>query len=557
MAYSFNKAIVIDRTKVEGGVDLANFTIPVAGTYSFLKTAANGGDVQNGNDIAFFSDSGLTTQLKHDIERYDPVTGQVAFWVKIPSLSVSVDTTIYIAYGDAAVVTDQSDKVNTWDADFEVVIHDPSTGIDSTSNTNDGTPSGGVAQVDGKLGKGGSFDGVDDIVTILDDPTLNPANVTVEVWYKGTDAGTKQLFSKDNGSDQRVWQFRVNGGNFEFIPFNAGSNSSVASSIAVNDDTWRYLVATYDGTTSRLFINGVPNNTDTGISGDLRSGQINNVELGGGLGAFLTGLLDEARISSVVRTAGWIKTHFNAINSPSTFYSIAIPPTITTTSLPNAQVGEAYSEFIETTGGVGDIDFAIVAGALPAWASLNAETGEITGTPLAEAGAVAFTVEAEDSTAETDQQALSITVTGFGGFSVSGLNGEGNLETNTALVITDESIGATGYEYEITNSGFTDQLFSTSAEPTFAELQPYLKQGVNTIKQIVTNGSGTDETSINVTVVSKEVSVVGFVPVGGKISLDFSATAAGVTIAVRLKQVTSLAIESGYTTPVDETSTEG
>jgi hypothetical protein len=235
----------------------------------------------------------------------------------------------------------------------------------------------------------------------------------------------------------------------------------------------------------------------------------------------------------------------------------ALPVTILTTTLPNPQVGAAYDQTLAYEGGSGPYTWNHESGTIPPGMSFNETTGKFEGTPTTEGPYPGVVIRLTAGDASFDEQTYNFTVEGFAGFSVSGLNGEGNLETNTALVITDESVGATGYEYEITNSGFTDQLFSTSAEPTFAELQPYLKQGVNTIKQIVTNGSGTDEASVNVTVVSKEVSIVGFVPVGGKIELNFSATAAGVTIAVRLKQVTSLGIESGYTAPVDETSTGG
>lgn len=61
------------------------------------------------------------------------------------------------------------------------------------------------------------------------------------------------------------------------------------------------------------------------------------------------------------------------------------PMAITTTSLPNAIVGAAYDQPIQTSGGDSTaVTFALAnSTTLPAWASLNASTGHITGTPAA------------------------------------------------------------------------------------------------------------------------------------------------------------------------------
>ena len=66
---------------------------------------ANGGLVESasGYDIVFSTDAGGAARLKFERVFYDPVTGTVEFHVKIPSLSSSVDTTIYVCYGDAAL----------------------------------------------------------------------------------------------------------------------------------------------------------------------------------------------------------------------------------------------------------------------------------------------------------------------------------------------------------------------------------------------------------------------------------------------------------------------
>lgn len=86
--------------------------------------------------------------------------------------------------------------------------------------------------------------------------------------------------------------------------------------------------------------------------------------------------------------------------------------TITTTTLPNATVNSPYTATLQSSGGATPITWSITLGSLPAGLTLNASTGNISGTPTT-AGTSNFTVQATDSTSPTAQtatQALSITV---------------------------------------------------------------------------------------------------------------------------------------------------
>ncbi|MDI6793281.1 MAG: putative Ig domain-containing protein, partial [bacterium] len=87
------------------------------------------------------------------------------------------------------------------------------------------------------------------------------------------------------------------------------------------------------------------------------------------------------------------------------------PLEITTTSLPDAQLGTAYSQTLSVASGTAPYIWSISSGDLPAGLSLNSATGEISGTP-ATAGTSNFTVQAQDSgnPAQTDTQELSLTV---------------------------------------------------------------------------------------------------------------------------------------------------
>jgi hypothetical protein len=82
---------------------------------------------------------------------------------------------------------------------------------------------------------------------------------------------------------------------------------------------------------------------------------------------------------------------------------------ITTTSLPNGAVGQAYNENVQSTGGTGALTWSIVAGTLPQNLILNSTTGAISGTPTA-TGTSAFTVQVVDTAGQVDTQALSILI---------------------------------------------------------------------------------------------------------------------------------------------------
>jgi hypothetical protein len=91
---------------------------------------------------------------------------------------------------------------------------------------------------------------------------------------------------------------------------------------------------------------------------------------------------------------------------------------------------------VAATGGVGTVTFSITSGALPAGLSLNAATGEISGTPTA-GGAAGFSVRAVDSGTPASEatQAFAINVStgdGGGGGGGGGGGSDGGCSTGVA-----------------------------------------------------------------------------------------------------------------------------
>ncbi|MBX4181604.1 DUF2341 domain-containing protein [Candidatus Parcubacteria bacterium] len=141
-SWAYRKKITIDHTKVSG--DLTDFPVLVSTTDTDLKDTDNGGYVAqaDGGDFVFTSSDG-TTALSYELQDYDNTTGELNAWVKVPSLSSTSDTNVYLYYGNATVTNGESPS-NVWDTNFQMVQHVDSAGSmqDSTSNNSDGTLTG-------------------------------------------------------------------------------------------------------------------------------------------------------------------------------------------------------------------------------------------------------------------------------------------------------------------------------------------------------------------------------------------------------------------------------
>ncbi|MBZ5729371.1 MAG: Ig-like domain-containing protein, partial [Acidobacteriia bacterium] len=122
--YSYRRAIVIDHTKVPN-TDQASFPVLISGTYSYLATVVNDGKVQdaNGYDIVFSSDCAGLQKLDHEIESYNPATGAMAMWIRLPNVSHTADTTFYLSYGNGAITTSQENRPPVDDARNPGVTH--------------------------------------------------------------------------------------------------------------------------------------------------------------------------------------------------------------------------------------------------------------------------------------------------------------------------------------------------------------------------------------------------------------------------------------------------
>jgi hypothetical protein len=89
--------------------------------------------------------------------------------------------------------------------------------------------------------------------------------------------------------------------------------------------------------------------------------------------------------------------------------TIVAAPSVTTTTLPDAEIGVPYSQTLLGSGGTTPYAWSVTVGSLPAGLSLDSSTGVISGTPSA-GGAPTFTVTFTDAAGGTATQTYTLTV---------------------------------------------------------------------------------------------------------------------------------------------------
>ncbi|MBL7933878.1 MAG: DUF2341 domain-containing protein [Bacteroidia bacterium] len=123
-SYGYRKRITFDPTKVSGSSDLTDFPVLINITSdNDLRTTANSGHVRSssGYDIVFTSDDGVTL-LNHELTAYTATSGALQCWVKIPNLSTSINTHIYMYYGNSSATVNPSSSA-TWSNGYVGVWH--------------------------------------------------------------------------------------------------------------------------------------------------------------------------------------------------------------------------------------------------------------------------------------------------------------------------------------------------------------------------------------------------------------------------------------------------
>lgn len=282
-------------------------------TYIFDQLGANS------QKIAITTSNG-TTQCYVEIEKWDNSGEEAILWAKVPSVSNSTTTTLYL-YFDAGKADNSSyvGVINStpgktvWDSNFQLVLHmtagATSTVKDSTSNENNGTKkaTGEPLEAYCKIGEGQTFDGTDDYITL----------------------GTPVAIDKDAGTLELIWKTNVDftgqygdlghiiDNNNQYLGFfGIYQDSSVKGETDTNeeyfinkittpsDNSFHYIGLSFNRGTVTSILDGSSFDSQS-VSDDLTLSR-----LGGHANTLYGGSVDELRISSIARSNAYIKANY-------------------------------------------------------------------------------------------------------------------------------------------------------------------------------------------------------------------------------------------------------
>ena len=330
---SFIRSITIDHTKC-GTADSVNFPLYVFISDATFKSIANGGNVTSnvGNDIQFWSNSSATAALLWEIDYYDPVNGILYAWVKIPTLSHTTNTVIYVTYGNPAITGPTSSTPFLFADGACNVFHlrgpaATAAGFgaftkNSGGSGNDLTNHSAVATDSGLLDGCGTFNGSSQYLDIVT-PTV--MGYMISAWVKPASAsGTHVVVNLGDGEFQLFSQ----GANWvvDVLPRDGGYAAVSTGTVATG--VWQHVVGVLDLTVSgpegngllRIWVNGVQ-----GTDGDPESTDQGGPSLsvgGGPRGYCFSGAIDEVHTRVGTPTQSWVTAEYNNQSAPGTFFTL-------------------------------------------------------------------------------------------------------------------------------------------------------------------------------------------------------------------------------------------
>jgi len=333
-----------------GAPTYSNFTTPFVWTGSQgtsnldqqIFTSGLGAN-SDGSDIRFSSDVGGLVQLPFEIVSFNntgtPSTSSAEIWVKVPSISSSVDIKIYVWWGKSDALPYQPTatygQYAVWDStSHKAVYHgdgvgSPATLADSTSNgytlTNSGT-----TETTGynNIGKARSCNGTTQYAAVSQNLGITSGDITEEVWFNAvsttdTDDHSALVSHYDDGAkvDYRIFQWTTGIGVARHAPnilWNATDQTAISAGV------WYRASLVYSGTTLSFYLNGTFQRSITVNTAGTGS-YTTQLVIGRGTASAQTyfyGSLDEIRISNIARSTDWILTDYNSQNEPQTFWGV-------------------------------------------------------------------------------------------------------------------------------------------------------------------------------------------------------------------------------------------
>lgn len=342
--WQYRIKLTVQASKVED--NLADF--PVYVDLSLLPEGFWTNVKDGGGDIRITTADG-ETELPREVVSCDTSTDTGELHFLADELSDSVDTDFYVYYGNSGASDYATDATygaeNVWDDSYEAVYHlQESSGvaIDSTANGNNAALGSNITQgEDSKIGKGYliAHNGG------LQLQSYTPGSgVTVEAWVYKSLAWVSYDVFYSYGSNYVAFRDSLNTRQAYFN----GSDSVIyaaLSGVAGSINAWHNYALIERPVGGNVTLEGYRDGTlvsSSNRSDGYTPHNVTDLFARSGTTLGINGLVDEARVSNIARSAHWIATEYNNQSAPATFFDIG-----TQEDNEEPPVGEGSIDYIE------------------------------------------------------------------------------------------------------------------------------------------------------------------------------------------------------------------
>ncbi|WP_396591852.1 fibronectin type III domain-containing protein [Allomuricauda sp. R78024] len=440
-------AITIQAGQIAGSLDLVDF--PVLITLDHLNSEVLDGGASSalngGGDIRFSSDVNGDNQLAMEVVEFvtdpTPANRRCQIWVKVPSLSASSDTTIYIWYNKVGEVQPAFDSAfgsqAVWSSYF-FVSHDgrtDSAGGRAITDLPAGTETGPFgSQVS-------TYTGYERAVSSVPDAEWDPVGVSLMCWAKYNSTGSwrrvvhiintnvaLQLVQGDGDEDD---SFQL-GAQTPMITSGIG-NANNSKVNAVSQETWNFYAGAASNADPNLVYNGaiITNDSEDGLTNADTTQKA--IFLGGRSdnNARFDGAISTIMIGDGSFTDEYFVTQYNNQSSPATFATAGIPENVS-----GSGSGDTQAPTAPTLSSTAQTDTT----ADLSWTGATDDTG-VTGYNIFKDGVLETTLGNVGT-----YQVIGLTASTTYNFTVTAMDAAANQSavSNITPVTTDASGGSSG-----------------------------------------------------------------------------------------------------------------
>ena len=223
-----------------------------------------------------------------------------------------LDTRTVQIIAGATAQTDTQTETTTWAADTKQILANFPLVAEPTITINDP--------------EAASFDGVDDYIDCGNDNSINPtAQITIETnIFPTTDilAQDACLYSSGRSGGNLIGY--ISAGEFLVYVYLGGSWHSIVANAIIPTNEWTHVALVYDSSNGLYFyVNGVLDNSDTALSGNIEYDETSNVisaytSVAGAPEKYFEGYQKDVRIWNTTRTQAEIQANMNLTIPPTT-----------------------------------------------------------------------------------------------------------------------------------------------------------------------------------------------------------------------------------------------